>query len=875
MSLATETLARQTPQNIDAEQAVLGAVILDPEVIHQVVDLVRPEEFYQESHRLIYETMLALEDTGTPIDMITLVEGLRQNGHLERAGGASYIAALADVVPTTAHTEHYARLVAEKALLRTLIQVSTRIRDLGYEAEADPNHLLNEAERLILDLAQAKGTASFASIKSILETALAHIEDVFKAQGQMLGQSTKFTELDRLLSGLWPQDLIILASRPSMGKTSLALSIALNVAKSETPVGFFSMEMSKEQLVQRLLAAEAKVDHKRLRTAQLEDEDWQKLTEAAERISTTPVFIDDTPALGTREIRARAKRLKAERGLGLIVIDYLQLMQSSRRTENRQQEIAEISRSLKGLAKELDVPVLALSQLSRAVEQRQEKRPIMSDLRESGCLTGETMVQLANGRRVAIRELAQEDLPVRIMALNEETWKLEPTLARKVWCSGSKPVYRLRTGLGREIRATANHKFRTIYGWKSLDQLEIGDHLALPRTWEGLKTSNASLTEAEVALIGHLLGDGCILPRHAVQYTTGDRELADIVAALATEVFGDAIAPRVERQQRWWQVFLSSTAHLTHGKRNPIARWMDDLGVWGYRAHEKRAPLRIFEQPPERIGKFLRHLWSTDGTLGVVGRQKPRPVVYYATSSSEMAFDVSHLLLRLGIISRISKVPQPGKGRNQWHVTITSQPNVTAFLKYIGVMEPQKDRVDAIWEYCQCRGHNPNKDVIPGAAWHLFVEPARKAVGLTQRQLQAAMDTSYCGSTLYKSNLSRKRASKVGKAVQSRELTLLSESDVVWDPVVSIEPEGVEEVYDIEVPLYHNFIAGDIVVHNSLEQDADVIMFIYREEYYHKDTEKKGIAEVIVAKQRNGPVGSVELAFLKDFACFVNLAWEF
>ncbi|MEW6173840.1 MAG: replicative DNA helicase [Bacillota bacterium] len=386
MSLATETPARQTPQNIDAEQAVLGAVILDPEVIHRVVDLVRPEEFYQESHRLIFETMLDLDDAGTPIDIITLVEGLRQKGHLERAGGASYIAALADVVPTTAHTEHYARLVAEKALLRTLIQVSTRIRDLGYEAEADPNHLLNEAERLILGLAQAKGMSSFASIKSILEAALKHIEDVYKTQGQMLGQSTKFTELDRLLSGLWPQDLIILASRPSMGKTSLALSIALNVAKSEVPVGFFSLEMSKEQLVQRLLAAEAKVDHKRLRTAQLEDEDWQKLTEAADRISAAPVYIDDTPALSAREIRARAKRLKAERGLGLIVIDYLQLMQSARRTENRQQEIADISRSLKGLAKELDVPVLALSQLSRAVEQRQEKRPVMSDLRESGSL---------------------------------------------------------------------------------------------------------------------------------------------------------------------------------------------------------------------------------------------------------------------------------------------------------------------------------------------------------------------------------------------------------------------------------------------------------------------------------------------------------
>jgi replicative DNA helicase len=386
MSLAKDVSERHPPQNIDAERAILGAILLDPDVVHRVADLVHPEDFFQEAHRLIYETVLSLDDAGTPIDVITLVTGLRREGYLERAGGATYVASLLDGVPTTAHAEHYARLVAEKALLRTLIRVATRIRDLGYEAETDPTRLLNEAERLILGLAQDRGASSFTPVKNVLTAALQRIEEVYKAQGEMLGLPTVFTELDRLLSGLWPQDLIILAARPSMGKTSLALSIALNVAKSGVPVGFFSLEMSKEQLVQRLLAAEAKIDQKRLRTARLEDEDWQKLIEAAGRVSAAPLYIDDTPAPNVREIRAKAKRLKGERGLGLIVVDYLQLMQSTRRTENRQQEIAEISRSLKGLAKELDVPVLALSQLSRAVEQREKKRPVMSDLRESGSL---------------------------------------------------------------------------------------------------------------------------------------------------------------------------------------------------------------------------------------------------------------------------------------------------------------------------------------------------------------------------------------------------------------------------------------------------------------------------------------------------------
>ncbi|MEW6572289.1 MAG: replicative DNA helicase [Bacillota bacterium] len=384
--MSTAVTELQPPQNIDAEQAVLGAIFLDPDVIHQVVGLVQPEDFYQEPHRLIFETILTLDDSGVPIDIITVTDALRQKGYLERAGGVSYIVTLADVVPSTAHAEQYARMVAEKALLRTLIQVATRIRDMGYEAGDDPRKLLGEAERMILELAQDRVTGTFASLRSILEATLKHIEEVYQAEGEMLGLPTGFADLDRILSGLWPQDLIITAARPSMGKTALALSIAMNVAKKGVPVGFFSLEMSKEQLVQRLLTAEVKIDHKRIRTALLSDEDWRNLTEAAGSIAPLPIFIDDTPGLTVREMRARAKRLKAEKGLGLLIIDYLQLMQPTRRVENRQQEIAEISRSLKALAKELNIPVVALSQLSRAVEQRHEKRPVMSDLRESGAL---------------------------------------------------------------------------------------------------------------------------------------------------------------------------------------------------------------------------------------------------------------------------------------------------------------------------------------------------------------------------------------------------------------------------------------------------------------------------------------------------------
>jgi replicative DNA helicase len=520
----------------------------------------------------------------------------------------------------------------------------------------------------------------------------------------------------------------------------------------------------------------------------------------------------------------------------------------------------------------LDLPLMTASQLSRAVEQRAEKIPVLSDLRESGCLTGDTLVQLSNGQRTTIGQLAKQGKPVSVMALNEATWKVAPIEARKAWRVGVKPVFLLRTQLGREIKATANHKFRTFEGWKRLDQLEIGEHIALPRAWKNLSKPKASISKTQAALLGHLIGDGCTLPRHAVQYTTNNREMADIVAELANEVFEDAVTPRVEPQRNWWQVFLSATAHLTHETRNPVAEWMDGLGVWGYRSYEKLVPAAMFEQPHEVIETFLRHLWATDGTLGVVGQKKPRAVAYYATSSHRLALDVQSLLLRLGIVARVSCVPQGDKGHDMWHVTISGKPDMIKFVERVGVVGPKRDKLQAIEEFFRHREHNTNRDIIPKLAWHSLVEPARQALGMSTREMQAAIETRYCGTSLYKSNLSRERALRVGQVVQSESLLSLAESDVYWDKVASVEPAGVEEVYDLEVPEYHNFVANDIVVHNSLEQDADIVMFIYRDEMYHPETEKPRIADIIIAKHRNGPTGTVQLFFNSRLTQFADAA---
>lgn len=375
------------PQNIDAEQSVLGALFLDREAVYKVSRFLRPEDFYLESHRLIYEAMLSLEEEGRPVDLISVTNRLSEQGVLDKIGGATYVASLAGLMPTAAHVEYHARIVEEKALLRNLIQIATRIAGLGYEGTEDVDRLIDEAERMLLELTARRSSTFFSTLQEVLIQVLKQIEERFRNKCYIGGVTSGFADLDRLCCGLQPGDLIIVAGRPAMGKTSFALSIAHHIAlQQQLPVAVFSLEMSKEQLVQRILCAEARVDQQKVRSGNLTDGDWARLSMAAARLARAPLYIDDSALLSVRQVRAKAKRLQAEKGLGLIVIDYLQLMQAARRAENRQQEITEISRSLKGLAKDLQVPVLALAQLSRQVESRMDKRPIMSDLRDSGSI---------------------------------------------------------------------------------------------------------------------------------------------------------------------------------------------------------------------------------------------------------------------------------------------------------------------------------------------------------------------------------------------------------------------------------------------------------------------------------------------------------
>ncbi|WP_067727788.1 replicative DNA helicase [Oceanobacillus damuensis] len=379
---------RTPPHNIEAEQSVIGAIFLEPQAFSTASELLVPEDFYRASHQRIFAAMMSLSDKGEPIDVVTITTYLNNKKQLEEAGGVTYLSQVAESVPTAANIEYYSKIVEEKAILRRLIRTATDIVTSTFEKEDEVEDVLNDAEKNILEVSGRKNTGAFKNIKDVLIDVYDNIEQLHQQQGDVTGVPTGFHDLDRITSGFQPNDLIIIAARPSVGKTAFALNVAQNVAvKTDQNVAIFSLEMGADQLVQRMLCAEGNIDAQRLRNGQLQADDWGKLTMAMGSLSNAGIYIDDSPGVRVSEIRSKCRRLKQEHGLGMILIDYLQLIQGSGSSrENRQQEVSEISRALKALARELKVPLIALSQLSRGVESRQDKRPMMSDIRESGSI---------------------------------------------------------------------------------------------------------------------------------------------------------------------------------------------------------------------------------------------------------------------------------------------------------------------------------------------------------------------------------------------------------------------------------------------------------------------------------------------------------
>jgi replicative DNA helicase len=862
---------RVPPHDLDAEMSVLGSILLDPLSVAKVLQFLHPEDFYRENNGQIYRAALDLFAAGEPIDNVTLAAQLQTMGMLDRIGGRTQLATMQSAVPTAANIEYYGRIVKEKAYKRRLISAGSNISGFGFDDSVEAEDAINKAQSLVFGVADDRDQRDLAKLYDLLGPAMERISLQMESGQGIVGIPSGFHDLDRMTGGFKDSDLIIVAGRPAMGKTSWILNVALHAAlEAKKSIAIFSLEMSKEQLTERLLTEQAQIDAQRMHRGLLTESEFDRVSNALGPLGEAELFIDDTPVMDELTLQLKARQAKMRHNIDMILVDYLQLMHGRKGgDDNRVQEVSAISRALKGLARELRIPVIAISQLSRAPEQRPDKRPILSDLRESGCLAGDTLIYLPDsGQHVPIRDLVDTS-GFRVLALDDGWWRMDAKKVTNVFATGTKPVFRLSTQLGRSIRATGNHKFLTIEGWRRSDELKAGDRIALPRVLQG--PEKATMTHAELGLLGHLIGDGCTLPTHAIQYTTKDPTLAEDVANLAIEVFGDSVRPRIHPERSWIQVYLPPTRHLTRGVRSPVRVWLEELGAFGLRSHEKNVPAKVFGQSALGIAVFLRHLWATDGSVHLSHAVSHFANVYYASSSERLARDVQSLLLRLGINATIARHAQIGKGRDQHHVSISGQHDIYAFLEIVGVLGKDKTlHKSAILEYLGAKVANTNRDVIPAAAWRLHALPAMQAAGISTRAMQAGLGSKYSGTGIYEQNLGRERVKRLADVVRSEDLELLATSDVYWDLVKAIDPDGVDNVYDLTVEDRHNFVADNVIVHNSIEQDSDLVMFLFRPEYY-KSEERPGIAEVIVAKHRNGPTGMIELKFRRDHTRFYNL----
>jgi replicative DNA helicase len=846
MSVALENMGKVPPQNLDAEAAVLGGILVENEAMDIVLEHLTADDFYREAHRKIFRVMVALHEKNEPCDTITISEALRAKNELEAVGGLSYLVALSSDTASAANIGFHARIVREKSTLRSLIRISTDITDGAYSATHDVDEFLDTAERKIFDISEQRVKNGFVTVSDMVTPTLKKIEEAASKKSVVTGLATGFTDLDRVTAGLQNSDLIILAGRPGTGKSAFSMNIGANVARNGGGVAVFSLEMSREQLVMRLLCGEARVDSARIRSGFLRQADYPALVAASGRLKNMPIHIDDTAAMSILELRAKARRLARDKSknLKLVIVDYLQLVRGTGAAGNREGEVGEISRSLKALAKDLQIPVVGLAQLNRKVEERQDKRPVMSDLRESGCLTGETAVYMPiSGEWKRIDEVKVGD---RVLAMDRYTWTLEPRDVTRTWVNGVRPVFTLRTALGRELKATVNHKFMTTDGWKALGQINVNDHIVLPRTLPEPQAT-VHIQRSSLALLAHMIGNGCMLQRHCVQYTSGYPEMTELVARLAIDVFGDAVAPRTANEKgNCHNCYLPANFRLTHGNRNPVAAWLEGFHLWNKRSYEKHIPDEIFRHGNKDIAWFVKHLWATDGTINA--KSGHQPTIAYSSTSHELSIGVQNLLLRLGICARLHAVPQK-LGRDSHIVTVSGAPDMQRFLTVVGPLKP--NHVDAshkILGLIDGRPHNTNRDIVPNA----FFKNAR------------------WNSKLIRSNVSRERCLITAEQNDSAELELLARSDVYWDRVVAIAPAGEMPTFDITVDALHNFVANGVIAHNSIEQDADVIMFLYRDEVYSKDPSKKGQAECIISKHRNGALTTIPLTFIGELTKFEN-----
>ncbi|NEA36410.1 replicative DNA helicase [Streptomyces sp. SID13031] len=1018
---------RTPPQDLAAEQCVLGAMMLSKDAIADVIETLRGTDFYRPAHEVVFDAVTDLYARGEPADAITVAAELAKRGEMGRIGGAPYVHTLVASVPLAANAGYYAHIVREKAILRRLVEAGTKIVQIGYAGEGEVDDVVDQAQAEIYSVTEKRTTEDYAPLKDIMEGALDEIEAIDSRGDAMVGVPTGFTDLDELTNGLHPGQMIIVAARPAMGK-ALALDTPLPTPTGWTTMGdvavgdeligadgrptkvvaatevmadrpcyeltfsdgstvtadaehqwvvvgeagavirttvdlwramesdpgmtpvipgsapsevvghglstglpgeedrwiewiepvpsvpvrcvevaaedhlylagktmipthnstlgldfarsasikhgltscVFSLEMSRNEITMRLLSAEAKVPLHHMRNGKMTDEDWARLARKMGEVSEAPLFIDDSPNLTMMEIRAKARRLKQRHDLKLIVIDYLQLMTSGKKVESRQLEVSEFSRSIKLLAKELELPVIAICQLNRGSEQRSDKRPMASDLRESGCLTADTRLMRADtGAEISLGELLAADArDIPVWSLDDRL-KLVPRTMTHVFPSGVKEVFRLKLASGREIKATANHPFLTYDGWKPLGELAPGARLGslrhVPAPLEGKPWD-----DDEVTLLAHLLGDGSFVKRQPIRYASIDEANLTAVGEAAHRRFGITPIRDEYTAARVTTLRLPAPYRLARGKRNPIAAWLDGMGLFGLRSHEKFLPEGVFGLPKEQVGAFIRHLWATDGSVRW-DEKYHQGRIYYASTSRRLVDDLARLLLRYNIFSRIARTKKAGY-RDSYHLHVSGVQNQTRFCREIGVHGLRGEKVREVLQNLDGIEAAPKLDTVPVQVWDQ-VKAALREQGMSKVALGAALGRSNTNS-LFVGAPTRQRLSDIAQVLDSSALELLATNDIFWDSIVQIDSIGEQEVFDATVLGNHNFVADGIAVHNSLEQDADVVILLHREDAYERESTRPGEADFIVAKHRNGPTADIVVAFQGHYSRFVDMAHD-
>ena len=1012
----SEDFGRQPPQDAAAEQAVLGGMLLSKDAVADVLEKLRPGDFYKPGNQLVYDAILDLYGRGEPADAVTVAAELDRRGLLRRVGGAPYLHTLISTVPTAANAGYYAEIVAEKALLRRLVEAGTRVVQYGYAGAdgADVNDVVDRAQAEIYDVTERRASEDFVVLEELLQPTMDEIDAIASSGGISRGVPTGFVELDEVTNGLHAGQMIIIAARPGVGK-ALALDTPLptpngwttmgDVAvgdelldadglptrvvaatdvllgrpcyeiefsdgtvivadeqhqwptslgirttgmlraaadtvtaaprhqdrsgrggvllapgrtavgvdwirrvrtvpvrcvevdnaehlylagrgmvpthnstlgldfmrscsiKNQLPSVIFSLEMSKSEIVMRLLSAEAKIKLADMRSGRMSDDDWTRLARRMSEISEAPLFIDDSPNLTMMEIRAKARRLSQKAGLRLIVVDYMQLMSSGKKYESRQQEVSDFSRSLKLMAKELEVPVVAISQLNRGPEQRTDKKPMVSDLRESGCLTANTRILRAdNGSEVTFGELMRTGERPLVWSVDERKRMVARPMTN-VFYSGHKEVFKVRLASGREVETTANHPFMTLDGWTPLGELAVGARVAVPRRVpEPVQTER--MHDSEVVMLAHMIGDGSCVKRQPIRYASIDEQ--NLVSVTnAAKHFGVGAIRDEYPAARVTTLRLPAPYRLTHGKRNPIAAWLDSLGLFGKRSYEKFVPAEVFALPNDQVALFLRHLWSTDGSVRWDAKIR-QGRIYYASTSRQLIDDVMQLLLRLGINSRIYRVPKAGY-RDSWHLNIFGTENQRKFIQCVDVNgEKFFSAREVLFNLRQVKP-TANSDTIPVGVWDR-VRDELAGKGISHRAFAEAMGTQFCGSTMWKRAVGRTRLHKAAAILNQPELHDLASNDVFWDKIVEITSIGEQDVYDGTVSGTHNFTANCITLHNSLEQDADMVILLHRPDAFDRDDPRGGEADLILGKHRNGPTKTITVAHQLHLSRFANMA---